>query len=94
MLERKQFMPVNFLKKEVFTGCHEGMRFRMERTEQENKGETGVYLKVTAWPEPYGFDATPEEAKTWTLLEFSEKGIEAGVDWLNAQQERYSPWPR
>ena len=30
MLELKDFMPVNFLKKEKFTGSHNGMRFRME----------------------------------------------------------------
>ena len=38
---------------------------------------------VTVWPEPYGFDATPEEQKTRTQFAFSEEGIEAGVQWLN-----------
>ena len=40
-------------------------------------------LVVTVWPEPYGFDATPEEQKTRARFAFSEEGIEAGVQWLN-----------
>ena len=31
MLELKDFMPINFLKKEKFTGSHKGMRFQMEK---------------------------------------------------------------
>ncbi len=30
MIERKDVMPVNFLKKENFTGSDTGMRYRME----------------------------------------------------------------
>ena len=33
MLELKNFMPVNYLKKETFTGSHKGMRFRMEKSQ-------------------------------------------------------------
>ena len=33
MLELKDFMPINFLKKEKFTGSHKGLRFRMEKLE-------------------------------------------------------------
>ena len=51
MLELKNFMPINFLKKEKFTGSHNGMRFRMEKLDLE--GEDGPRLGVTIWPEPY-----------------------------------------
>ena len=37
MLELKDFMPVNFLKKEKFTGSHNGMRFRMEKLDWLNE---------------------------------------------------------
>ena len=47
MLELKDFMPVNFLKKEKFTGSHNGMRFRMEKLDLE--GEDGP-----AWVLPFG----------------------------------------
>ena len=42
MLELRDFMPVNFLKKEKFTGSHNGMRFRMEKLDLE--GEDGPRL--------------------------------------------------
>ena len=37
MLELKDFMPINFLKKEKFTGSHKGLRFRMEKLEEEKE---------------------------------------------------------
>ena len=37
MLELKNFMPINFLKKEKFTGSHNGMRFRMEKLDLEGE---------------------------------------------------------
>ena len=40
MLELKDFMPVNFLKKEKFTGSFKGLRFRMEKLEKEDTEET------------------------------------------------------
>ena len=55
MLDLHEFMPVNYLKKEAYTGSHRGMRYRMW------KGESGedTVLMTAAWPEPYGFEATP-----------------------------------
>ena len=38
MLQLKDFMPVNFLKKEKYTGSCKGMRFRMEKFEKERSG--------------------------------------------------------
>ena len=57
-------MPVNFLKKEKFTGSDTGMRYRMEMTKREVPKEDGAdgetveetVLTVTSWPEPYGYD--------------------------------------
>lgn len=37
MLELKDFMPINFLKKEKFTGSHKGLRFRMENWRRMRK---------------------------------------------------------
>jgi len=82
LLELKDFMPVNYLKKEKFTGSHKGMRFRMEKVDRE--GEDPV-LGVTAWPEPYGYEATPDEQKTRAEFSFDADGIAKGVDWLNEQ---------
>ena len=87
MIMRKDVMPVNFLKKENFTGSDRGMRYRMEKTDGEEK----TVLTVTVWPEPYGYDATSEEKKTRKQFDFSEEGIEQGVEWLNKmKRERFS----
>ena len=52
MLEVKNFMPINFLKKEKFTGSFHGMRYRMEKAETEEGSRLGVCI----WPEPFSFD--------------------------------------
>ena len=44
-------------------------------------------LGVTIWPEPYDYDATPEEEKEQQILSFDADGIAKGVDWLNEQFE-------
>ena len=49
MLQLKDFMPVNFLKKEKYTGSCKGMRFRMEKFENEKYisiDEAAEYLGI------------------------------------------------
>lgn len=89
MLELKDFMPINFLKKEAFTGSCQGMRFRMAKLEKE--GEEAPLLLVSVWPEPYNFDATPEEEKEHLECPFDEDGIARGVDWLNERYREEQP---
>ena len=90
MLELKDFMPINFLKKEKFTGSFKGMRFRMEKLEPENEGETPG-LGVTVWPEPFAYDAAKEEEKERARFAFDADGIAAGVAWLNERYESELP---
>lgn len=85
MMDLKDFMPINFLKKERFTGSHKGMRFAMERAEGD--GDNPPRLCVTVWPEPYGYDATPDCEKETILLDFNEDGLVKGVEWVNGQYE-------
>lgn len=84
MLELNEFMPVNYLKKADYTGSYKGMRFCMQKAEDE---ESKTYLSVSAWPEPYGFAATPEEKKERARFGFDAEGIAQGVDWLNRLYE-------
>ena len=62
MLTREDFLSLNFVKKEDFTGSHKGMRFMLhqETVEEEKK------LKVYIWSEPFCFDTTPDEQKEIT----------------------------
>ena len=83
MLKREDFLSLNFVKKEDFTGSHKGMRFMLhqETVEEEKK------LKVYIWSEPFGFDATPDEEKLSELFAFSEEGLRQAIDWMNERYE-------
>lgn len=83
MLERKGFMPINYLKKESYTGSFQGMRYKMEKAVEGEGEEAKTVLRVFHWPEPFGFDATEDEKKTSTDTSFDEDGIQAGIAWLN-----------
>lgn len=84
MLTRGDFLSLNFVKKEDFTGSFQGMRFMLhqEETEEEKK------LKVYLWGEPFGFEATPEEKKISQLFPFSEEGLVEAINWMNENYER------
>ncbi|MDE7323751.1 MAG: hypothetical protein K2N73_13740 [Lachnospiraceae bacterium] len=83
MLTRADFLSLNFVKKEDFTGSHKGIRFmlHMETLEQEKK------LKVYLWSEPFGFEATPDDEKISELFAFNEGGLEEAIDWINENYE-------
>lgn len=83
MLKRENFLSLNFVKKEDFTGSYKGMRFMLhqETVEEEKK------LKVYVWSEPFGFDATPDEEKLSELFAFSEEGLAQAIDWMNERYE-------
>lgn len=83
MLTRGDFLSLNFVKKEDFTGSHKGMRFMLhqETVDEEKK------LKVYLWSEPFGFDATPDDEKISELFEFSEDGLSNAIEWINEKYE-------
>lgn len=83
MLSREDFLSLNFVKKEDFTGSHRGMRFMLhqEIVEEEKK------LKVYLWSEPFCFEATPDEEKISALFAFSEEGLAQAIDWMNENYE-------
>lgn len=83
MLTRADFLSLNFVKKEDYTGSYQGIRYMLhqETIEAEKK------LKVYIWPEPFGFEATPNEKKTSELFDFSEDGLAKAIDWMNERYE-------
>lgn len=90
MLERKDVLSIPYLKKTTFTGSYQGLRFRFSLVKKElppealeGEGKEVNRLELIAWEGPYGFDATPEEQKQRLETEFSEEGIQQGIDWLN-----------
>ncbi len=89
MILRDDILSMEFLKKSEYTGCHQGMRYRLEgieeKTEQETEKKAEKKLLVTIWPEPYNFFKTPEEKKEKALFNFSEEGVLQGINWMNDQ---------
>ena len=57
MINREDILSMEYLKKTEYTGCHQGMRYRLEKKETEE----GKFLLVTVWPEPFNYFTTPEE---------------------------------
>lgn len=83
MIEKDKFHPLNYIKKEEYSGSMDGMRYMLKRV----KGEEEDRIKVTIWPEPYGIHKTPDEEKQSIEVPLTEGGVEEAADWLNAQYE-------
>lgn len=83
MITRKDFLTLNFVKKEDFTGSYKGMRFMLRQEAAEEERMLRVYL----WSEPFCFDVTPEDQKISKLFPFSEEGLGMAIDWMNGQYE-------
>lgn len=83
MIEKDKFHPLNYIKKEEYSGSMDGMRYMLKRV----KGEEEDRIKVTIWPEPYGIHKTPDEEKQSIEVPLTEGGVEEAADWLNTQYE-------
>lgn len=67
-------LSILFLKKEAYTGSYHGIRYRLSKDED--------ILKACVYPEPYCFEATSEEVKTWKDFEFSQDGLNDALNWI------------
>lgn len=79
MIERKDILSMEYLKKTEFTGSHQGMRYRLEGV----SSESGKKLRITVWPEPFNFFKTPAEEKESAEFSFDEDGVLDAVAWMN-----------
>ena len=79
MIVREDILSMEYLKKTEYTGCHQGMRYRLEAALQDEEKK----LKVTVWPEPFNFFTTPEEEKESAFFDFNEDGIIDAIAWMN-----------
>lgn len=71
---------MEYLKKTEFTGCHRGMRYRLEGV-TDAEGEKKLLCSV--WPEPFAFGKTPEEKRETAKFPFGEDGVVEAIDWMN-----------
>lgn len=85
MIRRDDILSMEYLEKTEFTGCHQGMRYRLERV----AGEDGAKkLRCSVWPEPFGFWRTPAEKKETAEFGFEESGVVEAVAWMNSMLSR------
>lgn len=75
-------LSVQFLKKEIYTGSHEGMRYLLK--------SEGDKIKACTYPEPYCFEATKDELKTWEEFPLTPEGLTRAMEWLNQFYEEHS----
>ncbi|MEH2945919.1 GNAT family acetyltransferase [Sporofaciens sp. JLR.KK001] len=80
-------LSIKALKKEPFSGSHCGMRYYLTLTDER--------LTVYLYPEPWCFEATPEDQKERNDFPFTQEGLDEAVVWMNerfeAERERFSP---
>lgn len=89
MLDKENFHPLNYIKKEEYSGSMDGMRYMLKRVKS---GEDDV-IRVTVWPEPFNLLRTPEEQKTSVEVPLTAEGVDQAADWINGQyEERRQYW--
>jgi hypothetical protein len=83
MIERKDILSLEFLKKDVYTGSYQGMRYRLSMGCEEEQ----QVLQAVVWPEPYNYFHTEEKIKARCYFPFTEEGINQAIDWMNEEWE-------
>jgi hypothetical protein len=85
MIDKETFHPLNYIKKEEYSGSMDGMRYMLKKVHSE-ENDTDV-ICVTVWPEPFNCLRTPEELKTYIEVPLTKEGVDQAADWLNEQYE-------
>lgn len=83
MLDKKDLLSIPYYKKTSYTGSIGDMRYKIQRN-PENEDKFIIYV----WKGPMAFDTTKEEKITFEE-EFSDAGIQAITDLLNAESAKY-----
>ena len=88
MIRREDILSMPYLRKTEYTGCNQGMRYRLEKKvkegiEKDKISDEDCDLLVTVWPEPFNYAKTPEEKKTRMKFTFDEDGIVDAIAWMN-----------
>ena len=89
MIKREDVLSMEYLKKTEYTGCHQGMRYRLEGIMEDGEKR----LRCTVWPEPFNFIKTPDEEKENQIFLFEEDGVVDAIAWMNdrlfAQKDKW-----
>ena len=83
MLDKETFHPLNYIKKEEYSGSMDGMRYLFKKV---RNGDEDV-IRVTIWPEPFNLLHTPENLTEFIEVPLSTEGVEQATDWINERYE-------
>lgn len=79
----KQLIPYGGLKKEPFSGSHNGMRYFL----CGDDGKASTTFTVYVYPEPWCFEQTPDEDKEKKSFPLSDQGLDEAISWLFEKYE-------
>lgn len=79
----KKLIPYGGLKKEPFSGSHNGMRYFFQGDDGKNSTTFTVYI----YPEPWCFEQTPDDQKESASFPLSDEGMDQAVAWLFERYE-------
>lgn len=79
MIDKETFHPLNYIKKEEYSGSMDGMRYMLKKVAVEEVDK----LLVTVWPEPLGIHATADELKITEYFTLDTDGVSDAADWIN-----------
>lgn len=86
----KRLIPVGGLKKEPFSGSHNGMRYLF----RGDDGKSSTTFTVFIYPEPWCFEQTPEEERQSATFPLTEDGMDQAIEWLvenyTSEQKRWN----
>lgn len=72
-----------YVNRSVYTGSYRGMRYRLQKKAKEE----GECLEAVTYPEPYSYEVTADEEKTFREFPFTQDGFDEAVAWLNEEYE-------
>ena len=72
----KNLIPVGGLKREPFSGSHNGMRYYFKMDESKETFTVSVY------PEPWSFEKTPDEIKNHASFPMTDAGMDSAMELL------------
>lgn len=83
----KNLIPVSGLKREPFSGSHQGMRYYLKLKEDK------INFMAAVYPEPWSFEKTPVQDKETQIFPLSGEGMEAAIKWLwDMYKEKKELW--
>lgn len=79
----KRLVPYSGLKKEPFSGSHQGMRYYLAGDDGKNSTSFTAYV----YPEPWCFEETPDDQKESASFPLSDEGMDQAMAWLHERFE-------